>query len=61
MTSTDEIVPAAITVEFTPDELRVLTNALASFASDFGHDEADVLRTIQQLQAKLEQLGKADR
>jgi tetratricopeptide (TPR) repeat protein len=41
------------TIELTDEELRLLRNALHSFLEDFGHDEADVLRSIKQLLAKL--------
>lgn len=41
------------TIELTDDELRVVRNALQSFLEDFGHDEADVLRSIKQVLAKL--------
>jgi hypothetical protein len=41
------------TIELTEDELRLLQAALHSYLDDFGHDEADVLRLIKQLIAKL--------
>lgn len=41
------------TIELTEDELRLLRAALHSYLDDFGHDEADVLRLIKQLIAKL--------
>jgi hypothetical protein len=41
------------TIELTDDELRLLQAALHSYLDDFGHDEADVLRRIKQLLAKL--------
>ena len=40
-------------IELTDDELRLLRAALHSYLDDFGHDEADVLRLIKQLIAKL--------
>jgi hypothetical protein len=43
------------TIELTDDELRLVRNALQSFLEDFGHDEADVLRQIKQVLAKLPQ------
>jgi hypothetical protein len=43
------------TIELTEEELRLLRNALHSFLDDFGHDEADVLRSIKQVLAKLPQ------
>ena len=43
------------TIEFTDEELRVVRNALQSFLEDFGHDEADVLRSIKSVLAKLPQ------
>jgi hypothetical protein len=42
-------------IEFTEEELRIVRNALQSFLEDFGHDEADVLRSIKQVLAKLPQ------
>jgi hypothetical protein len=41
------------TIELTDDELRLLQAALHSYLDDFGHNEADVLRMIKQLLAKL--------
>ena len=44
------------TIELTDDELRLLQAALHSYLDDFGHEEADVLREIKALIAKLPQL-----
>ncbi|MGB2952735.1 MAG: hypothetical protein WBB74_04995 [Gaiellaceae bacterium] len=41
------------TIELTEDELRLVRAALRSFLEDFGHDEADTLRAIKQVIAKL--------
>jgi len=41
------------TIELTDDELRLLQAALRSYLDDFGHEEADLLRRIKQLLAKL--------
>jgi hypothetical protein len=41
------------TLELTEDELTLLRAALHSYLDDFGHDEADVLRRIKELLAKL--------
>ena len=41
------------TIELDDDELRLLRAALHSYLDDFGHEEADVLRQIKQLLAKL--------
>ena len=41
------------TIELTDEELRILRNALRSYLDDFGHEEADVLRLIKQVLAKL--------
>jgi hypothetical protein len=43
------------TIELTDDELRLLQNALHSYLDDFGHEEADVLRDVKALIAKLQQ------
>ena len=40
-------------VELSDDELRLLHAALHSYLDDFGHEEADVLRQIKALIAKL--------
>ena len=41
------------TIELTDEELRLLRAALHSYLDDFGHDEADVLRDLKALIAKL--------
>ena len=41
------------TLELTDDELRLLHAALHSYLDDFGHEEADVLRAVKRLVAKL--------
>jgi hypothetical protein len=41
------------TIELSDDDLRLLRAALHSYLDDFGHEEADVLRLIKQLIAKL--------
>jgi hypothetical protein len=41
------------TLELTAEELRLVHAALKSYLDDFGHDEADVLREIKALLAKL--------
>ena len=41
------------TIELDSEELRLLHEALRSYLDDFGHDEADVLRKIKELIAKL--------
>jgi hypothetical protein len=41
------------TIELSEDELRLVRSALHSYLEDFGHDEADVLRAIKQVLAKL--------
>jgi hypothetical protein len=41
------------TLELTDDELTLLRAALHSYLDDFGHEEADVLRRIKELLAKL--------
>jgi hypothetical protein len=43
------------TIELTEDELRLVHAALHSYLDDFGHDEADVLRQLKDLIAKLPQ------
>ncbi len=42
------------TVQLTEEEMRLLRAALHAYLEDFGHDEADVLRALKALIAKLE-------
>ena len=48
------------TLELTDHELRLLGAALHSSLDDFGHDEADVLRELKELIAKLPTPGVPD-
>ena len=41
------------TIELTEEELRLIHAALHSYLDDFGHEEADVLRALKELLAKL--------
>ena len=41
------------TIELNDDELRLVRSALNSYLEDFGHEEADVLRALKQILAKL--------
>jgi hypothetical protein len=41
------------TIELTDEELRLLQAALRAYLDDFGHEEADVLRRVKALIAKL--------
>ena len=41
------------TIELNDDELKLIRSALHAYLDDFGHDEADVLRRIKALIAKL--------
>ena len=41
------------TIDLTDEELELLRAALRSYLDDFGHEEADVLRRIKELLAKL--------
>ena len=40
-------------IELTDEELRIVRAALTSYLDDFGHEEADLLRAIKALIAKL--------
>jgi hypothetical protein len=42
------------TVQLTEEEMRLLRAALHAYLDDFGHEEADVLRALKTLIAKLE-------
>jgi hypothetical protein len=41
------------TVELNDEELRTVRAALTSYLEDFGHEEADILRLVKQILAKL--------
>jgi len=41
------------TIELTDDELRLVRAALMAYRDDFGHEEADVLRAVKRVIAKL--------
>jgi hypothetical protein len=43
------------TIELNDEEVRLMYAALHSYLDDFGHEEADVLRQIKLLIAKLPQ------
>jgi hypothetical protein len=42
------------TIELTDEELRLLVAAVRAYLDDFGHEEADLLRKIKELLAKIE-------
>ncbi|HLF68812.1 MAG TPA: hypothetical protein VI503_05650 [Gaiellaceae bacterium] len=42
------------TIELTDEELRMVIAAVRAYLDDFGHDEADLLRRIKELLAKLQ-------
>ena len=42
------------TLELDDDELKLLLSAVRSYLDDFGHEEADLLRRIKLLLAKLQ-------
>jgi hypothetical protein len=44
-------------IELTDEELRLIHAALHSYLDDFGHEEADVLRALKALIAKLPASG----
>jgi hypothetical protein len=41
------------TLELTDDELRLVRSALIAYLEDFGHEEADILRDVKAIIAKL--------
>jgi hypothetical protein len=41
------------TVDLTDEELRLVRAALTAYLEDFGHEEADVLRAVKAVIAKL--------
>ena len=40
-------------IELTDEELRLVRSALTAYLEDFGHEEADLLRAIKRILAKL--------
>jgi hypothetical protein len=46
------------TIELTEEELTLVRAALHSYLDDFGHEEADVLRRLKELLAKLPSPGE---
>jgi hypothetical protein len=40
-------------IELNDEELRILRAALTSYLEDFGHEEADLLRAVKRILAKL--------
>ena len=48
------------TIELTDAELRLVAAALHSYLDDFGHEEAEVLRQIKELIARLPTAGVPD-
>jgi hypothetical protein len=42
------------TFELDDDELKLLLAAVRAYLDDFGHEEADVLRRVKRLLAKLQ-------
>jgi hypothetical protein len=45
-------------IELTEEELTLVLAALHSYLDDFGHEEADVLRRLKELLAKLPSPGE---
>ena len=45
------------TIELTDEELRHVRAALTSYLEDFGHEEADLLRAIKAIIARLPVAG----
>ncbi|HEX2044071.1 MAG TPA: hypothetical protein VHF23_00435 [Gaiellaceae bacterium] len=41
------------TIELSEEELRLVRAALTAYLEDFGHEEADVLRAVKAVLAKL--------
>jgi hypothetical protein len=42
------------TIELTPDELRLVREAVHAFLDDFGHEEQDVVNALRAVLAKVE-------
>ncbi len=45
------------TLELTDEEMKLVRAALKSFMDDFGHDEMDVVRSVQAILEKLPPAG----
>jgi len=45
------------TIELSDEELKLLHAALHSYLDDFGHEQADILRDVKAVIAKLPQPG----
>ena len=43
------------TIELSDEELKLVQAALHSYLDDFGHEEADILRSVKDVIAKLPQ------
>jgi hypothetical protein len=48
------------TIELTKEELRIVHAALRTYLDDFGHEEAEVLRQVKAIIAKLPVLPAAE-
>jgi hypothetical protein len=48
------------TLELNDEEVRLLRAAVHAYLDDFGHEEADVLRRLKELMAKLPTPGVPD-
>lgn len=48
------------TLELSDDDVRLLHAALHAYLDDFGHEEADVLRRIKELMARMPTPGVPD-
>ena len=46
--------PGMKTIDLSDDELRLVLVAVQSYLDDFGHEEADLLRQLKSLLAKLQ-------
>ena len=42
------------TIELTPDELRLVREAVHAFLDDFGHEEQDVVNALRAVLTKIE-------
>jgi hypothetical protein len=47
------------TLDLDDEELQLLVAAVRSYLDDFGHEEADLLRRVKQLLAKLQATAAA--
>ena len=49
------------TIELTPEELRLVREAVHAFANDFGHEEQDIVNALRAVLVKLDRARDENR